>query len=149
MRTPGELAAQAGEEVYAQRIVDLEAAGARFKRLVQEEVAIALSNIQDFVEVAEGGELSFIPFSEIPKKKLKAIKKIKETTRITESKDGQQLFKESKVELELWDKPGMLANLHKLRGDYPADKHEHDIPANSNLAALLEEDRRQDTRPAQ
>jgi hypothetical protein len=76
------------------------------------------------VKVAEGGEIQGIAFDTIPKKKLKAVKKIEEHTRITESADGEKIWKDSRLKYELYDKVDVLKYLVKLLGEEPADKHE-------------------------
>jgi hypothetical protein len=76
------------------------------------------------MSVAEGGEITAIPFDTIQKKKLLAIKKVKEKTTIAESKDGETIYKNSQIEYELYDKQSTLQYLMKLRGDEPAEKQE-------------------------
>ncbi len=74
------------------------------------------------------------PLQEIGKKS-SAIRKIKETTKITESKDGSQVFKESHVEYELYDAKGAQEFLMEMRGMRPAEHHIVDIEG-SLMAAV-------------
>jgi hypothetical protein len=101
---------------------------APFKKIVEHLSAIGFSSIDNYMSVAEGGEITAIPFETIKKKKLLAIKKVKEKTTIAESKDGETIYKNSQVEYELYDKQSALQYLMKLRGDEPAEKHEHTGP---------------------
>jgi hypothetical protein len=115
------------DELFSECRVAIEAAGGTLKKIAKELVTIAFSNIQDYIKVAEGGEVQAISFDVVKKSKAKAIKKIRETTKISESKDGETTFKDSKLEFELYDKLDALKYLCKLRGDEPtiANKHEH------------------------
>jgi hypothetical protein len=115
----------AAESIVAKRMQDMEKAGARFPRLVRELVSIAFSDIANYVTVDVDGSLVCKPTQKITKPKRAAIKKIKEHTRITESADGEKLYKDSRVEYELHDKLSAINTLLKLRGDFPAEKHEH------------------------
>jgi hypothetical protein len=117
-------ALEARRQIDEERLKVLKASGVTFKKVVNELAAVAFANIQDFVKVAEGGEIQGIAFDTIPKKKLKAVKKIKEYTRITESADGEKIWKDSRIEYKLYDKVDVLKYLVKLLGEEPADKHE-------------------------
>jgi len=112
---------------------------APFKKIVEHLAAIGFSSIDDYMSVAEGGEISAIAFGKIKKKKLLAIKKVKEKTTISESKDGEVIYKNSQIEYELYDKPGALQYLMKLRGDEPAEKL--DMTINDKLAERLRDAR--------
>ena len=120
-------AGQAAEEVRKDHNAILDKL-APFKKIVEHLAAIGFSSIEDYMSVAEGGEISAIPFDTIKKKKLLAIKKVKEKTTIAESKDGETIYKNSQIEYELYDKPAALEYLMKLRGDEPAQKMEHTGP---------------------
>jgi hypothetical protein len=98
---------------------------APFKKIAEHLSTVAFSSIDDYMSVAEGGEISAIPFDSIKKKKLRAIKKVKENTKITESDDGTRIYKDSRIEYELYDKLDALKYLVKLRRDEPAEKQEH------------------------
>lgn len=99
-------------------------AGLTLPRLIRELKGIALSDIADYVTVSEDGSLQANPTDSIPKAKRKAIKKIKEHTRITESADGTQLFKDTRVEYELHDKLFAITTILKLRDDFPSEKRD-------------------------
>lgn len=103
----------------------LEKAGISFEKIIKEFKSTGFANIKDFFDVQEGGELQFKPFDKLSRQKASAIKKIKEKSVITESKDGDKVYKTSTVEIELWDKHAALWRLIELRGDKPAEKQEH------------------------
>lgn len=125
MATPAvEAAREVGAEIISDRVAAIEKAGGTFPRIARELCSIAFSDIADYVTVAEGGELSAIPLQTISPRKRKAIRKIKENTKITESSDGTRLFKDSRVEYELYDKLDALKYLCRLRGD-EVEKVEH------------------------
>ena len=105
-----------GQDIINCRVAAIEKAGGTLPKIARELTAIAFSDIANYVTVAEGGELQPVELQTIPVKKRKAIKKIKENTRITESKDGA-VFKDSRVEYELYDKLDALKYLCRLRGD--------------------------------
>jgi len=117
-------ALEARRQIDEERLKALKGAGVTFRKVANELAAVAFANIQDFVTVAEGGEIQGIEFDKIPKKKLKAVKEIREYTRITESADGEKVWKDSRIEYKLYDKVDVLKYLVKLLGEEPADKHE-------------------------
>lgn len=121
---------QASQDVARARILTLEKSGATFKRIADELSAIAFSRIDDYMTVAPGGEITAIPFDEIKgkrggKRKMAALKKVKEHSRITESADGEKIWKDSRIEFELYDKLEALQYLCRLRGDEPAKELKH------------------------
>jgi hypothetical protein len=108
----------------------LEAAGATFDRIAAELCAIAFSRIDNYLSVGEGGAIQAKTFEQIKRQpggatSLAAIRKIKEHSRITRSKDGETIYTESRIEYELYDKQAALWRLIELRGDKPADTVEH------------------------
>lgn len=113
------------DSIATRRLAELEKAGAKFPRLIRELVSIAFSDIADYVEVSEDGSLIATATASIKPAKRKAIKKIKEHTRITESADGEKIWKDSRIEYELYDKLSAITTLLKLRNDFPAEKIEH------------------------
>jgi hypothetical protein len=115
--TAAETAKAVGQEIVSWRTLAIEKAGGTFVKIARELCSIAFSDIADYVTVAEGGELYAIPLQSIKAKKRRAIKKIKENTKITESKDGEKIWKDSHVEYELYDKMDALKYLCKLRGE--------------------------------
>lgn len=118
MPTNGEIAGkQTGQEIVNCRVKAIEKAGGTFPKIARELCGIAFSDLNDYVTVAEGGEVRPVPLQTISPKKRKAIKKIKENTKITETSDGSRIFKDSHVEYELYDKMEALKYLCRLRGD--------------------------------
>jgi len=118
-------ALEARRQIDEERLKALKGAGVTFRKVANELAAVAFANIQDFVTVAEGGEIQGIEFDKIPKKKLKAVKEIREYTRITESavwREGLEGFPGSNT--SYYDKVDVLKYLVKLLGEEPADKHE-------------------------
>jgi len=73
------------------------------RKLIREIKLIAFSDPANHAEIAEGGELRFKTFKEQGSKR-RALKKIREKTVITESKDGEKIYKTSTVEWELHNK---------------------------------------------
>lgn len=118
----------ARQKVDAMRLEAIEDAGGTFQALARELVAIATSRIDDYVEIAEGGELQAIALDNIDPNKIPAIKKVREKTNIVEK--GDAIFKRSQVEYELYDKLDAIKYLCKLRNDEPATKHEVDQDIN-------------------
>jgi len=87
------------------------------RKLIKELKLIAFSDPADHSEIAEGGELRFKTFGEQGKKR-RAIKKLKEKTIITESKDGNIISKISTVDFELHSKMEAIdagLNIHGMK----------------------------------
>jgi hypothetical protein len=99
----------------------MEKAGFSILKIAKELKLIAFSDIADHCTIDEGGALQMIPLDVLGKKS-RAIKKVKENTKITESKDGETLFKDSRVEYELYDKLEALKFAAVLMGMKQADK---------------------------
>lgn len=121
-----EVGQMVADHLAEKRLHELEKAGAKFPRLIRELVSIAFSDIADYVDVSEDGSLIATATASIKPAKRKAIKKIKEHTRITESADGEKIWKDSRIEYELHDKLSAITTLLKLRNDFPAEKIEAD-----------------------
>ncbi len=105
----------------------LEAARATFDRIVAELCAIAFSRIDDYLTVDADGTVQAKTFGQIERQpggasSLAAVRKIREHSRTTKSKDGETITTESRIEYELYDKQAALWRLIELRGDKPADK---------------------------
>jgi len=95
------------------------------EKIIQEYALIAFSDIKHYVNVDDGGALQAIPLEDIkPKKATRAVKKIRETTKITEKDDGSIIFKDSKIEYELYDKQHALDKLIELGDFMPAQRQE-------------------------
>jgi hypothetical protein len=122
--TSEEILNKAIEKAKKTQADDLESAGVSFLKILKELSTIGFSDIRDYVTIAEGGEIQAIPLDRMVKKKSRAIKKIKEHTQIKESSDGKALFKDSRVEYELYDKLDALKYLTKLGGWEPNPKME-------------------------
>ena len=116
-RPTAEQAKAGGQAIVNCRVLAIEKAGGTITRIARELCGIAFSDMADYMTVADGGEMAAVPLHGISKKKRSAIRKIRENTRITESSDGARIFKDSKVEYELYDKMEALKYLCKLRGD--------------------------------
>jgi thymidylate synthase len=122
-------ALEARAEIDKERLKTLKGAGVTFRKVALELAAVAFANIDDYMTIADGGEIQARTFEEIKAtkggaKKLKAVKKVKEHTIITESKDGENIYKDTHLEYELYNKVDVLKYLVKLLGEEPADRHE-------------------------
>lgn len=118
IKPTAEQAREAGREIVNCRVEAIEKAGGTFAKIARELTAIAFSDISDYVTVAEGGEVQAIPSTEIPKRKRKAIKKIREKRRILNTPgDKGDVILDQSTEYELYDKLDALKYLCKLRGD--------------------------------
>lgn len=133
-RAVGEAAAKT---IAQKRIDQLKKAGVTFPKIAAELSAMAFSNIEDYVTVAEGGEVQAISLDEVGTKKLKAVKKIKEKTTISESKDGETLYKNSQLEYELYDKAAVLQYCVKLLGEEPAEQVDHHVDLSPELEEMV------------
>lgn len=118
IKPTAEQAREAGREIVNCRVAAIEKAGGTFAKIARELTAIAFSDIADYVTVAEGGEVQAIPSTEIPERKRKAIKKIREKRRILNTPgDKGDVILDQSTEYELYDKLDALKYLCKLRGD--------------------------------
>jgi len=115
VQTDQELSKKAAEIAISETRRDMEKAGFSILKLAKELKIIAFSDIADHCTIDEGGALQMKSLQEIGKKS-KAIKKVKENTKITESKDGERLFKDSRVEYELYDKLDAIKLAASLMG---------------------------------
>lgn len=113
-----------GAAIVNCRVAAIEKAGGTFPKIARELAAIAFSDIADYVTVAEGGKVSPIPTNQIPKKKRKVIKKIREKRRILNGKEDDTILDQT-TEYELYDKLDALKYLCRLRGD-DVQKVQHD-----------------------
>lgn len=84
-------------------------------RVMKEYKLIACCDPANHAEIAEGGELRFKTFREQGQRR-RAIKSIKEKTVITESKDGEKIYKTSTVEYTLHDKLEALDFFQAVHG---------------------------------
>lgn len=133
VKTRMELGKEVGDYLDDERRKAMDKMGLTFVRLIKELKPIALSDIADYVTVSEDGSLQSKPTASIKKGKRPAIKSIKEHTRITESADGEKIWKDSRVEFILHDKLSAITTLLKLGGHFPGEKiegtvkHEHGL----------------------
>lgn len=124
MTIGAESALEARKSLDEERIRAFDKAGLTFTRLIRELKPIALSDIANYITIDEGGAIQAISLDSIKRQARAAIKKIKEKTNISESKDGETVFKTSTIEYELYDKLGAIEKVLKLRNDYPAERRE-------------------------
>ena len=96
------------QEVICDTKRQFERAGHRVPKIARELARIGYSDIADYITVDEGGALQVLPLDTLKKHKSRAIKKIREKTIITESKSGDELYKTSTIEFELYDKLSAL-----------------------------------------
>jgi hypothetical protein len=122
------------EEIKCATRLRFEKAGFTVDKIARELAIVAYSDPAHFVDVAEGGELSFKTFKQMGMKR-RAIKKIREKTVITESKDGEKLYKTSTVEYETHDKMDALGKAIAVIGIQKPLRMEHDVAG--NLADLM------------
>ncbi len=81
-------------------------------RILAEQMALAFSNADDYLEVEEGGESRAKAFHSLTRKQKAAVKKIREKRIIKENSDGS-VFVDSTMEYELYDKQKALDVLGK------------------------------------
>ena len=129
--TPEAIAArEAGESISRQRALAFDKVGLTLERIAQELATIALSRIDDYVSVGEGGKIEGIAFDKIDPAKIPAIKKIKQHT--GEIKGD---IINSRVEFELHDKMEALRYACKVRGD---EVNKLDITDNRMVQMILD-----------
>jgi hypothetical protein len=117
-QTPGRLTAQAGQQVDADRLNAIEAAGATPTAIVKVLSSIAFSSIGDYFKVTPDGRLQARPLKSISKTKLMALRKARQT----ETRTGAAIT--TRIEYELYDKVRALNCLCRLRGDVPTQHHQ-------------------------
>ena len=79
---------------------ELVSAGATPKKIAIHFSSIAFSDIANYVHIDEGGAIHAIPLKQISKQKRFAIKKVKNHATIKETKEGDQVWKDSRIEYE-------------------------------------------------
>lgn len=95
---------EAGNAVQQDAVIKaFEKAGFTAEKIAKELAIISFSDMKNHVEIDEGGALQALTFKEM-KQHSRAVKKVKEKTVITESKKGDELYKTSQIEYELYDK---------------------------------------------
>lgn len=123
---------EAADRAISETRREMEAAGFSLLRLAQELQIIAFSDIKNHVVIAEGGEIQAIRLEDMGEHS-RAVKKIEENTKITESKDGAVLMKDSRVKYELYDKLDALKFAAALMGMVQPQKHEVDVKGPLNI----------------
>ena len=123
-----------GKEVICETRRQFEKAGFTEQKIAEELAIMAFADPANHAEIAEGGELRFKTFKEQGKQR-RAIKSIKEKTVITESKDGEKIFKTSTVEWTMQDKLQALGMAVDVIGIKKPVKH--DLNVSGNLADLM------------
>jgi hypothetical protein len=103
----------------------LDRSGITESKIIQEFKIIAFSDLKNHVSVDEGGALCVVPLDQMGRKS-RAVKKVREKSTITESKDGATLNKISTVEYELYDKIAALETLASMRGMKVPEKIKHE-----------------------
>lgn len=107
------------EETKCETRLAMEKAGHSMDRIAKRLAIMAYSDIEDYYEITEGGERILKPLRTPKGKKKKitqAIKRIKEKTYITESKDGQSYIKNSETDVEVYDAMDALKFAASLMG---------------------------------
>lgn len=132
-RTAGEKANEYATSPYREAF-DSKGNGGTPQRIADEQAAIAFSDIRNYVD----DEWNLKDINKItPRKALRAIRKIKITTKTCHTEEGPVTVR--KAELELWDKQEALRAIPELRGDKPADKHEHTGKDGGPLTVIFED----------
>ncbi len=106
---------------------ELVSAGATPKKIAIHFSSIAFSDIANYVHIDEGGAIHAIPLKQISKQKRFAIKKVKNHATIKETKEGDQVWKDSRIEYELYDKLEALKYISKVMGLEPAERQNHSV----------------------
>lgn len=88
-------------------------------KVIKELGKLGFSNIQDFVDIDEDGNINFIPFDSIGRDKLAAVESIK--VRTTTSGTGKSQNTTETTEFKLCSKEGALDKLGKHLGIYQKD----------------------------
>jgi len=130
----------AGREVMDETRAAFQKAGFTVEKIAEEMAIMAFSDPANHADIAEGGELRFKTFKEQGDRR-RALKKIKEKTVITESKDGEKIYKTSTVEWELHDKPEMLIKGAAIVGIVPEQKVKVEIPGLEETLRKIHEKR--------
>lgn len=112
----------------------MESAGFTCLKLAKRLHIMAFSDIKNHVSIDEDGALQAKTFKEMGKN-TKAVKKIKETTKITKSKNGAVIFKDSKLEFELYDALEAGKFAAALMGMQVPQKHE--VSFDASLMSLV------------
>ena len=116
---------EAADIAISKTAAALDRSGITESKIIQEFKIIAFSDLKNHVSVDEGGDLCVVPLDQMGRKS-RAVKKVREKSTITESKDGATLNKISTVEYELYDKIAALETLASMRGMKVPEKIKHE-----------------------
>jgi hypothetical protein len=136
VKTPLEIGTEATDTIQSRTLAGMAEAGHTPLKIAQELAIIAYSDIKNHVTINEGGDMQAIRLEHMGDSS-RAVKKIKEQTKITESTDGTRLFKDSRIEYELYDKLDALKFAAALMGMVPNNKT--DLTVKGEISALLQE----------
>ena len=123
-------------EIISKTQQAFEKAGFTAERIAEELALVGFSDMANHVEINDDGSLLMKSIEEMGKHS-RVIKKVKEKTVITESKDGSELYKTSQVEYELHDKLSALDKAIGIIGMKAPEKH--DVNVNGSLMAAVVE----------
>ena len=116
---------EAADIAISKTAAALDRSGITELKIIKEFKILAFSDLKNHVIVGEDGAMVAIPLSDMGKHS-RAVKKIREKSTITESKDGATLNKISTVEYELYDKIAALETLASMRGMKVPEKIKHE-----------------------
>lgn len=116
----------------------------RFKKVekegqvvIDELLTLATSDLQNYVDVAEGGGITVKTFEDMPKGASKALSSITEKRTIKENEDGSTSVN-SQTTIALWDKNKALANLGR---HYKLFTDKIEVGPSDTLSDLLKQSR--------
>jgi predicted RNA-binding protein with RPS1 domain len=126
---------EAGKEARSETLAAFAKAGFSADSIAKELALIGFSDIANHLTISDDGSMQMLSVDEMGKHS-KAVKKVKEKTVITESKDGKELYKTSQVEYELHDKLGALEKAICIMGMKAPDKIEMNHQGNIMAAVV-------------
>lgn len=111
------------------------------RKIIKEIKDIALSDLKHHITVDEGGAVTAKPLSEMGRRS-RAVKKVKEKCVITESKDGEKIYKESTIEYELYNKLealDMAMTIHGMKIKKIEAKHSGNITVDTGIRRPMDD----------
>jgi hypothetical protein len=127
---------EAGIEARQETLAAFAKAGFSVESIAKELALLGFSDIANHLTIDDEGAMQMLSIEEMGKHS-KAVKKVKEKTVITESKDGNELYKTSQVEYELHDKLGALEKAICIMGLKAPEKY--NVTVDGSIEALLQE----------
>lgn len=109
--------------------------GVTLPKIIKEYAVIAFSDIQNHITIDESGAIQAQPLEAMGKHS-RCVRKVKEHTTIKESADGSAVFKDSRVEYELYDKLKALDALREF--GWPVTQQMDVNHSGSIMAAVAE-----------